>query len=135
MSIKVNVQGTIFETTSDTIKKINLFKYMLEATDYNSTEPLFINRPAHIFKHVLAFVTTNNYKYPLKYKKELDFYGINYNANGLYDPNKKVEQIYNKVYDLSGDLQDLHEQINDVTQQKLNEIIENSRYCYKCTCN
>ena len=44
MSIKINVGGTIFETTIDTLQKINFFKYMIEATDYNSTEQLFVNR-------------------------------------------------------------------------------------------
>src|ERR1700679_2306706 len=93
MSIKVNVQGTIFETTIDTIKKINYFKYVIEATNFDFNEILFVNRPAHIFKHVLALVTTNNYKYPLKYKEELDFYDVVYDVNCLYEPNKEIDHV------------------------------------------
>src|ERR1700677_672459 len=97
MSIKINLQGTIFETTIDTLKKINYFKYMIEATDYDFAEPLFVNRSAHIFKHVLAFATDPNYTYPLKYKCELDFYDIAYDINKLYDPlidiNKRINDL------------------------------------------
>ena len=97
MSIKINFQGTIFETTIDTLKNINYFKYMIEATNYDFAEPLFVNRSAHIFKHVLAFATDPTYTYPLKYKGELDFYDMVYNVNDLYDPNNEIKNDINTL--------------------------------------
>ena len=76
MSIKVNIGGEIFETTVSTLKKINYFKYILEDTNFDPTQALFVNRPAHIFKHVLALAIDENYNYPYKYKNELDFYDM-----------------------------------------------------------
>ena len=91
MSIKINVGGTIFETTVNTIKKINYFKYMLEATDFDFNTILFVDRSPHIFKHVLSLVRDLNYQYPLKYKSELDFYDMAYDINKLYDVNDNMK--------------------------------------------
>ncbi len=82
MSIKINVGGTIFETTITTLKKINYFKYLLEDTNYDNTQIIFVDRPPHIFKHILALAIDENYNYPIKYKNELDFYDM------LYDTSK-----------------------------------------------
>lgn len=137
MSVKINVQGTIFETTFDTLKKINLFKYMIEATDFNSSEPLFINRPAHMFKHVLALVTIDDYSYPLKYKEELEFYDINYNIKDLYDPNNCIEHLSERIDCIVNDVRNIREKIDNIDQQKLNEIDKNIsgvkyRICPRC---
>ena len=92
MSIKVNIGGEIFETTVSTLKKINYFKYILEDTNYDNTQIIFVDRSKHIFKHVLALAINPNYKYPLKYQDELDFYDVTYDVNNLYDPNNKLHR-------------------------------------------
>lgn len=98
MSIKINISGTIFETTKTTILKINYFKYLSEDSnlDLNTTIP-FVDRPAHIFKHVLALAQDDTYPYPIKYKSELDFYDMVYDVRKLYDTN---EEKLNKVISL-----------------------------------
>ena len=97
MSIKVNVGGEIFETTVSTLKKINYFKYILEDTNFNNTQIIFVNRSKHIFKHVLALAIDDNYSYPFKYKNELDFYDITYDVSKLRDPlsdiNKRMDKL------------------------------------------
>ncbi len=95
MSIKINISGTIFETTITTLKKINYFKYMLEDTNYDNTQIIFVDRPPHIFKHVLAFAIDNNYNYPIKYKGELDFYDMPYDIDKLYNP---LDEINNRIH-------------------------------------
>ena len=91
MTIKINVGGTIFETTIETIKKINYINYVIQDTNIDLTkEILFINRSPHIFKHVLAFAIDDNYKYPSKYKEELDFYDMQYDESNLFDQSKEM---------------------------------------------
>ena len=141
MSIKINVQGTIFETTIDTLKNINYFKYMIEATNYDFAEPLFVNRSAHIFKHVLAFATDPTYTYPLKYKGELDFYDMVYNVNDLYDPNNEIKNDIKTLYkyiNIIGDVKgivvdDKYENTKCLIKycQQIRKI--NHRYCSYCT--
>jgi hypothetical protein len=77
MNIILNVQGQIFETDYNTILKIPYFKDMFESCG-KPDEIIFVNRPSHVFKHVLGLATDDLYPYPSKYTFELDFYGIEY---------------------------------------------------------
>ena len=95
MLIKVNIGGTIFETTVNTLKKINYFKYILEDTNYDNTQVIFVDRSAHIFKHILALAIDETYSYPLKYKNELDFYDMTYDINNLYNPLHELKEKIN----------------------------------------
>lgn len=91
-TIKVNASGTIFETTIPILKKIPYFLYLFEdTTDYSDV--IFLDRPAHIFKHVLAFALDDTYKFPAKYKTELDYFDMQYNESNLYDICKTFEEI------------------------------------------
>lgn len=84
MTLRLNVGGKIFETTKDVLFKINYFKYMLEDTNIDLNNEIFINRSGHIFKHIIALAIDDNYKYPHKYKEELDFYDMKYTLSQLY---------------------------------------------------
>ncbi len=121
MSIKINVGGTIFETTITTLKKINYFKYMLEDTNHDNTQNIFVDRPSHIFKHVLALAIDNNYNYPLKYKGELDFYDVSYNIHKLYEPYDGLSNdnriIKEKIYDIYYGLNDIKDEINTLKNE------------------
>lgn len=90
MSIKINVGGKIFETTKNTLLKINYFKYIMEDTDFNTNNVLFIDRSPHIFKHVLAYAIDEHYSYPEKYANELDFYDVAYDKNKLKCSTTKI---------------------------------------------
>jgi hypothetical protein len=56
----------------------------------HSEETIFVDRPSHIFKHVLSFATDPLYPYPEKYKFELDFYRIEYSNLNLYNNEKTI---------------------------------------------
>ncbi len=94
MSIQIDVGGQIFKTTIATIKKINYFKYLLEDTNYDNTQIIFVDRPPHIFKHILSLAIDPSYNYPLKYHSELDFYDMSYDMSKLYNP---LENIDSKI--------------------------------------
>jgi hypothetical protein len=94
MSVILNVQGQIYQTDYDTIIKIPYFKNMLEACGLPK-EPIFVNRPPHIFKHILSLAVDPYYQYPAKYVSELDFYCIDSNEIKLYDKNKEIlDRLY-----------------------------------------
>jgi hypothetical protein len=86
--ISLDVQGQLFKTDYDTIIKIPYFKNMFE-TCGTPSETIFVNRPPHIFKHILSLMVDNFYPYPEKYKFELDFYDIDYSNLKLYNPSPK----------------------------------------------
>lgn len=80
--IIICIQGTNFQTTVKTLIKIPYIKTMLMNSymaENRSFGQIFVDRPAHIFKHVLGVVTDDQYPYPSKYKHELIFYGIDCN--------------------------------------------------------
>lgn len=97
MNITLNVSGQIFEVNVNTLLKIPYFSYMLDACQYEVNEIIFINRPSHIFKHVLAFVIDPLYPYPEKYAFELDFYGILYDKEKLYNKHQDLTNEINKI--------------------------------------
>ena len=92
MNITLNVGGKIFETKYDNIIKIPYFCNMFKICDEQLNTTLFIDRPGHIFKHVLAFIIDPLYPFPIKYAFELDFYDISYDITKLYDKNKNILQ-------------------------------------------
>lgn len=95
--VKVNVGGTIFETTKDTLCRAPLFKNLFD--DVNDESVIFINRSAKLFTHVLALLIDNAYPYPKKYKNELDYYLIEYNDDSFHDKLTLLEEKMNKIDD------------------------------------
>jgi len=72
--ITLNFQGTKFETTRQTLYNIPYFKSL--SWGLEDSDVFFMDRPAHIFKHILAWTVDKNYPFPYKYKYELDFFQI-----------------------------------------------------------
>lgn len=111
--ISLDVQGQIFKTDYDTIIKIPYFKNMFEQCG-KPEETIPLNRPAHIFKHVLALMCDPFYQYPKKYISELDFYDIDLKGIKFYESDKSIlteiqntkimiEQLGNKVKEITYD--------------------------------
>jgi hypothetical protein len=97
-TIKINVGGQIFETYECTLRKINYFNYLLDDTNIDLTTTIpFIDRPAHVFKHVLALAMDPNYKYPIKYKSELDFYDMSPVINELQCDDPKYNVFFDEL--------------------------------------
>ena len=134
MSIKLNVGGTLFESTETTLKKINYFKYLFEDTNLTNNDVPFIDRSPHIFKHVLSFARDDTYNYPLKYKNELDFYDIDYDVSKLYDDTNSIDALNDNILKLSKD-------VNFIKTSKTcnwyncNKVKRINGYCYNHSYN
>lgn len=72
--ITINLQGTKFEITRQTLYQIPYFKSL--SLDLDKSSSFYMDRPAHIFKHILGWAVDNNYPFPYKYKYEAEFYEI-----------------------------------------------------------
>jgi hypothetical protein len=129
--ITLDVQGQIFKTDITTINKLSYFKNMFEdcggpSIEGNPSDIVFVNRPAHIFKHVISLITDDTYPYPEKYKFELDFYGYDITNVNFYNENKevlkRVEELENKCKKLKLCAEDECD----------NVILHNDIYCKEC---
>ncbi len=115
MSIKINVGGTIFETAEIVLRKIIYFNDLLNDTNLSINDVLFVDRPAHIFKHILALAIDNTYNFPKKYLNELGFYGVTCDMKTIYDPSQNVEKKIDNQTDIyKWEIKVLKGKINDL---------------------
>lgn len=61
----------------DIVRKIPYFNNMIKGCE-NDFEEITINRMGFMFDHVLAYIVSPLYPYPIEYYDELDFYDILY---------------------------------------------------------
>lgn len=144
MNVILNVQGQIFETNFNSLIKLSYFKDMFNDCGMPK-ETIFVDRSAHIFKHVLGIITDNLYPYPEKYKYELDFYGYDYRNLQFHtkhdDILKRLDKIENKCsnigcknersYSLTLFCRE-HEYVQDEISERLNKI-ENKCSNIRCS--
>ena len=125
-TVKVNIGGTIFETTETTLRKMKYFDNLVKNTNLNTTI-IFVDRQAHIFKHVLALVIDENYKYPIKYEDELDFYGVQYYRYNLYNPWEMITEINKETNKLNDKIDDVLEKIK--TFKCMDKSSDDEHFC------
>ena len=77
----LDVGGTLFKTTKQTLVQAEYFKAMLERWQSDSDTPIFIDRDPDNFKHILAYLRDQQHRIPDSVLYELDFYGIKYEEN------------------------------------------------------
>lgn len=82
--IVLNVSGRRFEVTPATLAKIPF----LANAPTQDCDDIFIERSPLLFEEVLALVLDEKHPFPARYAYELDWYGIEYDANKLYDDHK-----------------------------------------------
>jgi len=108
--VALNVSGTLFYTTQATLSRSSYFVALLKGLN-PGTEALpsmtshqlpsdgnpslsvspegtvpFIDRDAKAFRHVLSLLRDPGYTFPMKYQRELDFYGIDHELNTIMQP-------------------------------------------------
>src|SRR5579872_6259017 len=89
-NITLNVSGRLFEVTPQTIEKIPTIQNWIVDSNTTPKSPLFVERSPMVFDHVLSYVLDPLHPFPKKYFYELDFYGIEYDKDKLYDPHQKT---------------------------------------------
>lgn len=90
--LKCNVSGKLFEITKHDALKCELFRNLLnDCNDNNEVIPIY--RSPMLFEHVYAFLIDENYPYPRKYYRELDYYGVPYQKHKLHNRTKRQADI------------------------------------------
>jgi len=79
-TVKLNVGGTLFETTPSTLVQSKFFVALLNGKfTEDPTAVIFIDRSGMLFEHVLNFLRNPDYRYTgdnSSFIQELDYYGI-----------------------------------------------------------
>jgi len=73
-SIILNVGGTKFETTEQTLGMSAFFRVILK----NHKDEIFIDRDPELFRHVLGIMRDPEYPFPYEFIYELKYYGVGY---------------------------------------------------------
>lgn len=111
------------DVTKETINKIPYFRDMLSDCGYVD-KAINVDRPSKTFKHVLAYIIDDLYPYPAKYSHELDFYGIEYNKDKLYNPNKGLLERIEKLGETNKELFERIEKLEETNEELLERIEE-----------
>lgn len=108
--IKIDVGGVIFHTTKETLCKSGYFRSLMfgnNICESSQDQPIFVDRDAQAFRHVLGYLRNSNYQYPIELASELDYYTVSYNRDELYCNDykemiiKEVRILCNKIDELS----------------------------------
>lgn len=123
--IKVNVSGKIFDVEMDILMKSEYFNNMINDCK-GSDETIYVKRPPHVFKHVLACLIDDNYMCPIQYQNELEYFLIQHNK--WYDPYSDVKKLIDeKINDINLNVTKMHKSIDD----KINNVNYNIVEMYK----
>ena len=115
--IKLNIGGTLFETTYGTISQSEYLKKLVEWNKDKLNEPIFINRIGEHFKHVLALLIDGNHSFPRNLQYELDFYCIKY----LVKTDQK-ESMENQFISLENEIRLLKSQFNSLKSELVSKF-------------
>jgi hypothetical protein len=119
ITIKINVEGQIFQTRKETLLKIPYFENLFQDAAPKTEDIIFIDRSARGFSHILQWARNPEYKIPSKYKLELDFFLIEYQPSNLSDVfldikshvNDRISIFVDLNYDLECKLKTLQQDI------------------------
>lgn len=89
-SLKINVGGTIFETTKDTLSNSDFFRQLFKFSKIDEASVIFVDRNPEAFKHVLEYLRDPRYDFPLNYMYELEYY---------MPPDNSLEKLNEKIFD------------------------------------
>ena len=123
MTCTLNVGGTLFTTTLDTLNKSGYFSTMFNgAWKEKLNETIFIDRSPKGFQHILDFLRDPQYVIPFRYKYELEFYQVNYKDDNI---ERKCSQC-NRCYDHQ------HHDHQLLNQDDNNQPNEHKQICIYC---
>jgi hypothetical protein len=93
---QIDVSGKIYKIDKKLLLTIPYFANMIKDSD-NNDKYIFVQRSSLVFDHVYAYVIDKLHPYPIEYYYELDFYGIEYEKDKLYDTNTSVNNRLTKM--------------------------------------
>jgi len=118
-NVTINVGGKLFVTTYDTLCKSTYFVVKLNS---NWLSDDIIDSSPENFVHVLNFMRNHNYPFDKNIAYELDYFGIDYDINKLYDPKSELLKVLNdKLYDSQNKLYNM---VNEKFTETISEIID-----------
>jgi hypothetical protein len=116
--ITLDVSGQIFRVKKDILLRIPYFNNLFSDCGGN-LDAIFVARPSNIFKHVIGIVIDDLYPYPSKYAFELDFYGINFKRENLYDDTGKA---LNTISNILTEIDKMNDKITSNHAELVNSI-------------
>jgi len=114
--VKINVEGTIFETQLDTLLVIPYFNNLFKDTSPDLNVPIFLDQSSKGFSHVLRWARNPDHKFPIKYKRDFDFYLIEYTDDNIYDIHNDIKLLSSKINILTDRVDKTGHAIYDVSQ-------------------
>lgn len=88
---QVIINDKRYEISENVLFKIPYFKEIIQINNMDNSIPIYIERSSILFQHVLSYIMNPIYLYPIEYEKELQFYGIIYDKNKLYNKDKVMQ--------------------------------------------
>lgn len=121
--MNISVSGCIFRLPLNGLNKIPYLLNMINDCDGNNNE-IKLERSPDVFRHVLAYVIDPLYPFPIKYSYELDFLGIEYNKDSLYNTNKeilcKLELLQYQNDQFKNEINDIKNKIDQIDKDNIN---------------
>src|SRR5579885_808933 len=97
--IKLNVNGTPFQTQKSTLIQFEFFKSLFERWSSDSSNEIFVDTDPELFKHLLNLIKIPEYEIPKSLKNNVlnlaNYYGLNCAINL-----NKISKIYLQQKDL-----------------------------------
>jgi hypothetical protein len=127
---QIDVSGKIYKISQKLLLTIPYFANMIKDIGDNENKYIFVERSSLLFDHVYAYVIDKLHPYPIEYYYELDFYGIEYEKDKLFDMDKSVN---NKFIQLENRLIKV-ENININVFDGIGNLNRNEYTCYAKKC-
>jgi len=141
--IQLNVGGTHFETTRQTLEQIPYFNAILARWNQ---EEIFVDRSAYGFDHILNLIRNPTYEFPRQYKHELDFYCLEYNLSPdpLDEMRKEIQEIRETQMSIMKKIKKIQTGMGypfciaeciDCSTPKVCDDCDKCACCCRCQCN
>jgi hypothetical protein len=135
---QIDVSGKIYKISKNLLITIPYFANMIKDIGDNDDKYIFVERSSLLFDHVYAYVIDKLHPYPIEYYYELDFYGIEYEKDKLYDVNLVIKNRLDIVENINININKHTEHIVDTTsgfscviQECKNKAIKGKLSCCK----
>lgn len=122
--------GKRYEIEDNILLKIPYFKAIIQINNNKDNSiPIYVNRSAISFDHVLSYTMDANYPFPLEFMKELTYYEIKFDQDKLYNKNKEVLEYLHYISNFVQNEQHTHASISCRVYNCKNQADVGKLYC------